>query len=156
MRRSKSTCSKADMQHSSFRQDILQDSCQASTADRSKRASVEGPLGARATRSQVRTLWRLGRQEAPGYQSRGRLGRQEAVLGVPRSFGPEAVLGARRPVQRPSWARGRLGRQEARPETVLDARRLIQRPSRAPGDPSRGPAGLQEAPDQEALGGRFS
>ena len=42
--------------------------------------------------------------------SRGRLGRQEAC--------PEAVLGARRPVRRPSWAsggpsEGRLSRQEA-------------------------------------------
>ena len=48
---------------------------------------------------------------APGGPSQGRLGRQEARR--------EAVLGARRPVGRPSWApgdpsAGRLGRQEPR------------------------------------------
>ena len=48
----------------------------------------------------------------------------------------EAVLGARRPVQRPSWAPGgpsggRLERQEARREAVLDARRLVGRLSGA-------------------------
>ena len=58
----------------------------------------------------------------------------------------EAVLGAMRPVQRPSWApggpsRGRHGRQEAHPETVLSAKRPVQRPSWAPGARSRGRLG---------------
>ena len=74
---------------------------------------------------------------------------------------PEAVLGARRLLQKPSWApggpsRGRLGRQEARPEAVLGARRPVlgrpeaflgvsrpvQKPSWASGGPSRGRLGV--------------
>ena len=72
---------------------------------------------------------------------------------------PEAVLDARRPVQKPSWtpggpSRGGLGRQGACPEAVLDARRPVRRPSWTPGGPSGGRLGRQEARPQAVLGGR--
>ena len=53
-----------------------------------------------------------------------------------------AVLGARRPVWRPSWAR---------PEAILSARRPVRRPSWAPGEPSGGCLGRQEARPQVVL-----
>ena len=61
-----------------------------------------------------------------------------------------AVLGARRPVWRLSWAlrgpsRGHLERQETRPEAILDARRAVRRLSWTPGGPSAGRLGRQEA-----------
>ena len=61
-----------------------------------------------------------------------------------------AVLGARRPVWRLSWAlrgpsRGHLERQETRPEAVLGARRAVRRLSWTPGGPSAGRLGRQEA-----------
>ena len=90
---------------------------------------------------------------APGGPSAGRLGRQEARIvgfadsssenaGLAQAAGGrlgrqedrrEAVLGARKPVGRPSWAPGgssggRLARQEARREAVLGARRPVGRP----------------------------
>ena len=66
------------------------------------------------------------------------LSRPKAVLASEAR--PEAVLGARRLLQKPSWAPGgpsrgrlrreeaRLGRQEARAEAVLGVSRPVQRP----------------------------
>ena len=92
---------------------------------------------------------------------------KEAVTAGPaeksRSRRPAwAVLGTRRPVQRPSWpswapggpSRGRLGHQEARPEVVLGARRLVQRPSWAPGGSSRGRLRRQKARPEAIWGAR--
>ena len=67
-----------------------------------------------------------------------------------------AVLGARRPVPRPSWAlsglsRGRLERQETRLEAVLGARRAGRRLSCTPGGPFGGRLGRQEARMQVLL-----
>ena len=67
-----------------------------------------------------------------------------------------AVLGARRPVRRPSGALGgpsrrHLGRQETRPEAVLGARRAVRRLSWTPGGPSAGRLGRQEARMQVLL-----
>ena len=61
-----------------------------------------------------------------------------------------AVLGARRPVWRLSWAlrgpsRGHLERQEARPEAILGARRAVRRLSWTPEGPSAGCLGRQQA-----------
>ena len=67
-----------------------------------------------------------------------------------------AVLGARRPVWRLSWAlrgpsRGHLERQETRPEAVLGARRAVRRRSWTPRGPSAGRLGRQEARMQVLL-----
>ena len=67
-----------------------------------------------------------------------------------------AVLGARRPVWRLSWAlrgpsRSHLERQETRPEAVLGARRAVRRLSWTPGGPSAGRLGRQEARMQVLL-----
>ena len=61
-----------------------------------------------------------------------------------------AVLGARRPVWRRSWAlrgasRGHLERQETRPEAILGARRAVRRLSCTPRGPSAGRLGRQQA-----------
>ena len=67
-----------------------------------------------------------------------------------------AVLGARRPIWRLSWAlrgpsRGHLERQEVRLQAVLSARRAVRRLFWSPGGPSTGRLGRQEARMQVLL-----
>ena len=102
--------------------------------------------GRRANMSRARNL--VQRLSVAIRDPFSRLERQEAR--------PEAVLDARRPVQKPSWtpggpSRGGLGRQEACSEAVLDARRLVRRPSWAPGGSSAGRLAWQEASMQVLL-----